>query len=601
MQSRHTRSMLSSHLLAGVLACTALANVSSSQVRPAGPPVRVAPDRFLVVPNYGTGEMVALWRDLPNETGYEILRAETGGALALVATLAANTDSWIDGTADVTKEYLYAIRARYGAVTSARSRIVRQGFGTVWPAPATHELLHGWMDTIGTAGQWGDGFHVGVDIQRVGTGNKVLAARGGLVTHATDGPNGVVNILYLDGASTFLVQTNHIDAPLVRPGQSVYPGQEIAKISERHFPVDFVDHIHFVTMTNASTFRPLNPLLIFSAAADRDPGGNTPGLVDHGGDGSVFYRVQGGGPLTVDATHPAHGDLDIIVELSDEMGTSPDQIPSLIAYAIEPPAPALGVVHHGVKSTGLPYVLFFTDTTCYSCDISVAAATALHAKLVDTTKNYGATIPGFPWQNFKHYVITNTKGLDGSAGNVDEGQYWNTNAKNDGTDDGVPHANFAGKPDTTKATEARFPDGDYTVRVHTADLVHNNTDISWTVRLENFHPIVVETDPPMGAELPAGTDEVGDLTVIFNEPMDMTVPAASILAIAGGATLHDQVWINPHTIKFTAKGLVDGNAYTLIVKALAKDRPGTPGGRALDGNKDGVGGDDYLTNFHIGF
>ena len=275
-------------------------------------------------------------------------------------------------------------------------------------------------------------------------------------------------------------------------------------------------------------------------------------------------------------------------------------MPTRLAYFIEA-LPGTCVPTHGVKDPSAPYTLFAWAGAYFG---DAPGALALSRTMMEISEDYGDEITvgmeNYPWPNYKHFLVTNTSGTTGAAADVDDSQYWNTNAKDDGSGILVAYANFAGKPDTRKATEARFPDGDYIVHIIADDLIQTaGPFLEWTVRLENFNPIVCDTDPPLGAVLPAGTDELGGATVVFNEAMDTTVSAASIMAVDNGATITGAMWINPFTIGFDLHDMVNGQAYELRVKALAKDQAGTPGNRPLDGNKNGVGGDDFTTTFSV--
>src|SRR5207302_380641 len=119
------------------------------------------------------------------------------------------------------------------------------------------------------------------------------------------------------------------------------------------------------------------------------------------------------------------------------------------------------------------------------------------------TSRPAATIP---WTIYDSYIVTNTKGTDGNIANVDKGQYWNTDAKNDSSSSYVSYANFAGKQDTSKNSEARFPDGDYEIHIVAGDLVRDK-DYAKKVRVNNFTRTVQATaggilPPEVNAPLP---------------------------------------------------------------------------------------------------
>jgi hypothetical protein len=316
----------------------------------------------------------------------------------------------------------------------------------------------------------------------------------------------------------------------------------------------------------------------------------------------VLFQRQGAAVdafLTVDATHPIEGDVDILVEMGDELGTLPDQVPTRLAYWIEQPPSTCGVSFHDVKSPASAYHLFAWENAFFgdaTSPLTVAGA------IVNTHLDAGDHIAGYPssWPNYKHFVLTNTSGSSGAAANVSAAQCWNTDAENDSEPASVAHANYAGRDDTTRASEARFPDGVYTIHVIANDLIQDaGPFLEIPVRLENFHPIVCYTNPFAGEILPAGTDEVGGLEITFNERMDTTVAPATILAVNNGATIFGATWLGDFTLSFGLGNLQGGQAYQLRVKATARDLPGTPGNRPLDGNQDGVGGDDLVVPFSV--
>jgi hypothetical protein len=179
---------------------------------------------------------------------------------------------------------------------------------------------------------------------------------------------------------------------------------------------------------------------------------------------------------------------------------------------------------------------------------------------------------------------------------VDGGQYWNTTAKNDGKSALDDTANYAGKPDTKKAAEARFPDGKYTIHVRARDLIQESDDLTTQVVIENFAPIVCGQAPK--GELPATTTEAQGYA-LFSEAMDQTVPLAGLVTVDKGATVADLQWSGDRWLVFKLKQLQKGTRYNVTVSAAAKDVPGTPGGNALDGDQDGNGGDAFTYGFKV--
>jgi hypothetical protein len=279
----------------------------------------------------------------------------------------------------------------------------------------------------------------------------------------------------------------------------LFAGQEVGEISEAHFDKDFTDHTHYVITDVMYSALQRHPLSIYGGNDDKDPHQTKPRLKDHSTNGTMLFQQQGaaGIYLPFDATHPLHGDLDLIAEVADELGTLPDQVPTKLGYWIEAPANIPGCIDfHNVKSAAAPYVLFSWHDAYFG---DAASPLAISQEIADVVQNLGPTImvgtETYPWENYKHFILTNTKGTDGAAGNVDEAEYWNSNAKTDADAETSATANYKGKPDTSKAREARFPDGEYTLHILASDLIHANEDLTTALRTENFCPIVCSCTP----------------------------------------------------------------------------------------------------------
>lgn len=84
------------------------------------------------------------------------------------------------------------------------------------------------------------------------------------------------------------------------------------------------------------------------------------------------------------------------------------------------------------------------------------------------------------------------------------------------------------------------------------------------------------------------------LTITFNERMDTSIPATGLVRVNNGAVVSGATWLGDFTLSYDLAGLQDGQTHTLRVAATALDQAGTPGHRPLDGNRDGVGGDDFV-------
>lgn len=576
----------------------------------------VPPTKLSGVPIYKKNQIELEWRhDGAMATSFEIERKEAGGAFAQVGTTNAATKKFLDTNGLATdKEYFYRVRAVGAAGPSAYTPEFQQNLKVVWPTPASDEMLHGWNDTIGTAGVAIDGkvngFHEGVDHQRPDGGShvKVLALRGGRVRAAGTGANSSVSIEVRYGDTTEYDEFYHLaNGVTVKENDAVRAGEQIGEISEDHFGVDFTDHTHMAfAKSKFGDVIEWHPLQIYLANKEKDPKEKKPALADHAGTpaGSLLWRPHGSAaaPTPYDPTKPLSGDVDLIVEVADEMGTLPDQNPNRLGYWILPNESIGNRSANGVKSRAEPYMLFDYTRAWFG---KGQADLKLHNKVVFEGQDHGPNIKSgtetYPWQNFKHYIVTNAKDVTGKVGDVDDGQYWNTNAKEDSPSPDQ-RLNYAGKPDTTKTKEARFRDGTYILVVMGSDLVNGNVDLSsadpkFNLRLENFPPIVLEARPHGDIDSPTLSE---GFNVIFSEIMDTSIAANTLVSIDNGATIANAQWLDwKLSIAFTATNLKHKTRYTVTISGNAKDQPGTPGGRQLDGNEDGVGGDPYKLHFFV--
>ncbi len=589
--------------IGGVLADAAVAQVPA------------APSNLTAIPNYGAGWIELGWRDNSNnELGFEIHRSTNGGPFMKVLQTGPNSTAIGDAAVNTTDEYVYAVAAFNAAGLSPFAPVKFQNLKTLWPVPASHEVLHNWNETIGTAGV-GDGgattgFHRGVDIQRTGANNDVVACRGGLVAATSAVANGYVIVRVKVGAAFEFDEYNHLDAAIpVAVNAIVKAGDKIGRIDQTGIftdgggnVVNFVDHVHFdQTATLLGNAITRHPLLLFKANADKDPQEANPGLQHHVGSpaGTFLFRnnTAGGPYLPFSALEPLFGDLDIIAEISDVLGTNPDHVPQLLAYWIEPPANQACTRYAAVRNADVPYVLFDWSRRYFGAG---QANTTFMQSIVDANQDYGSALvvggQQYPWQNFKHFIITNTKKASGTAGDVDATQYWNSNAKSDATAPTAETANFAGKPDATNGGNARFPDGTYTIKIRLADLIHTVV-MSQAVRIENFPPIVCEASPTI--DLP-NTTTTAQGYVLFNEAMDTPLtPANTLVTIDKGATVTGQQWSGDRWLAYSLGNLKKNTRYIVTIKKNARDLPGTPGSNQLDGNKDGTAGDDFTYSFFV--
>jgi hypothetical protein len=125
----------------------------------------------------------------------------------------------------------------------------------------------------------------------------------------------------------------------------------------------------------------------------------------------------------------------------------------------------VNVPYHNVKSSAAPYVLAkFDDSWFPAQPFTNGKFSLVYADdgIVDGTHPKTGELRVNPndkeWALTKNYIVTNTKGTDGTVANVVD-QYWRTKAKDDGASDTSTHANYAGNYQTTfNNGNARFKD-----------------------------------------------------------------------------------------------------------------------------------------------
>lgn len=559
-----------------------------------------APVNCRALPDYGDGSILVEWDDLEAETGYRVYRsvAAEGPFAQIGDDLPPDTLSLIDLAPDPALEHFYMVRAFDDFGESPDSNVFQQNVKIIWPNPGNHALLHNWNETIGNAAAYG--FHRGCDIQQVGlTPNMIHFPRGGIVARVgNQGRDN--NHIYVEvriGADLRYDSFNHLTGKKVTDlgydvGDYVRAGQEIVPIGDEYFvfhTVDFVDHTHYFIPSHPITNETdgQHPLKIFAAADERDPGNLRPSHHDHGllSDGTVLYHRQGAIPgppylelpLGDDPATPDEdeADVDLHVEIADLMGFGATQVPTSVAWWIS--GPDCAGDPPSVRSAAAPYVLLrWGDRSFRQEPVEwqhlVDAAQDLAPLISYEGVDYPAT-----WNNFKHFILTNTAGDDGAPLSVDETQYWNTNAMQDGSPPEVAHANFAGLEDATRAADARFPDGSYTLHVVTTDLLGSTEDSIPGVELENFPPAVITR----------GFEPGGSFHCKFSEPMDTAAVDSAIEfnQIGTGPLGHSVSW-SPDGCELTLTPDLPLEACPLYEVVIDATIAADPAGRLLDASYD---------------
>lgn len=473
-------------------------------------------------------------------------------------------------------------------------------------------------------------YHFGVDVMRVGndaTGKKtVVAPFSGRIR----------NFVVLNGDQNLAVRISngehyllaHLQNSVMGAGDIggwVMAGARVAEVLNNDFGV-YGAHVHCNRDVQPYNFA--NPvatnmrhfLELYSAGSSlRDPTGAAPQVlnptkpdtIDPNAD-PILFKADGAGGAYFTAKTPVNppppqkaqifivkGKVDIVAGAQDPMGhpVKPAAVFS-IGYWIE----ARRRFAHDVMSQGRPYVLHRCSPHLFNGN------QPLTNDIYETTQK---TVVWNTWTNCYHYVVTNTKGIDGSMANVDASQHWATKAKNVAGGE----ANGVGKGDATKASEAYFPDGPYEVFVRVSDL--NTTVVispsSHThVWVENFPPAVADHFGVLDTA-PSG-EQVCAVAVRFSEPMNRS---SVELATKVFDDLDNEVpvvakWSNDSMEVTFVPNSFAGYRYRVFIDAgIAKDLSGGPNGTGAfldsafglpqhNGVSEGSGKDSYRFEVHCG-
>lgn len=391
----------------------------------------------------------------------------------------------------------------------------------IWPVTGanSHQMLTGYADG---APENTYGFHEGIDIWVDGKGGQdVVAMRKGKVLFKNAGYQGgsVTIAVDLGGGVTEwdrYLHVGNLDAGFAI-GDTIDAGTKLGVISTTKYD-EGSRHLHVSVLSAAppdasapaqTTER--NPFLRFAAAADRDPLGKTPKLLDINGDMESFLITKSGDPTAI-AKQTISGEVDFIADGVDPMNDTLKfpSAPFSMGYYVEP-LYTEGVGWHGVKNDNAPYQLYryddqwFADTP-YADDADKGKLFQVYDKSREVAKKTGPNPTDFPF--VQSAILTNTKGTNGRVANVDKNQYWKTDAKDDGAADTVDYANYASKPKAANNAEARFKDGEYEIHVtmNDASQSHGADVVPGKLRLDNFKQTAL---PGKGGQAP-------DITTIFN-------------------------------------------------------------------------------------
>lgn len=478
-----------------------------------------APDSVVAFPSYGAAnEIVVRFQDTAgDETGFEVRRKSGTGGWTLVASLPDNPGTgqveWRDNTIILDTLYTYRVRSVNADGNSAwagpteETQLPTNNF---WPREdGVRDIMIIWSGSA--SGNW-QKFHEGVDfhaIEPVADPPPIVRAiRGGvLATVAFSGPGLTVAVEVSTGPGTteYDYYLHLQDITTKSTGDQIAPGEYLGRISFVYS--SGIRHTHIMRMAANSLLGSncRSPWLNFSLAADLDPFGNDPHLldqsgssIDYGPDGRVVFAVDATTPATV--RDPVRGDVDLLVEAYDNMNTSLayENNVSAVGYWVESHAPG----GTDIGSSVSPLRLCDFDDTWFSDYTPIVDK--FNAVYDDTRPHVGLSIKR------SHYIITSATTSSGDPGDVDGSKFWRTKAR---TGSGsAPY--FESALTARHNSEARFPDGNYTVHVLISDQVHTDVQETRDIILDNWLPLVTVVQVQ-------STDILSSASWVFNDFTDM--------------------------------------------------------------------------------
>jgi hypothetical protein len=443
--------------------------------------VPTAPTELKVVPVYTTNTMKLTWVDnANNETNYNVERKTGSGSYSLLTILGSNVQQYLDNTVATSTEYTYRVYASNGDGNSGYSNESTNKIDVAWPlSNGSHEMMNGWQD--GTPNNiWG--FHEGMDVQDDGSGGQTVESlRGGIIKRKDQSyAGGHFAVEVENGANTFYDRFLHIQITTAKvEGEVITPGENVGTISTTAYS-NGARHVHTALLNSwvnpngfagdGSNF--CNPFSIYTADADKDPLGNAPGLEDMDGDGhTILYKRPDNSYITNGIIYE---DVDICAEMADNMGSNPRQNARKVGYWVD------GSQAGGddIQSAGTPYWLYNFDQW-----FGQNPPNTNFDNVYDPDKSITSASTGFP-KRF-HIIVTNTKGTDGSVGNLDASQLWRTDARK--ASGIVPNGSNAQR--ARENQEAKFPDGTYYVHIKSEDMIHSSDNVQ-SVLIDNSRPYV---------------------------------------------------------------------------------------------------------------
>ncbi|MBE7173166.1 MAG: T9SS type A sorting domain-containing protein [Williamsia sp.] len=462
-------------------------------------------------PNIGGNSVEVKWAAVPGAQEYEYRRKENNGAYSAWISAGLNT-TVNDGMLTAASTYTYQVRVKVGGVITDTSNEKKTGFTRTWPVrkagdctTESVELLHGFGQPIGGfASAPTEYFHEGIDIQGESAVNNecVKAPMGAIVLyHGGAGSNIAVNLQVNLNGTTRYIQFNHLkslNASLV-DGETVAPGDSLGLIADGIWStLTSHTHCHFWS-TYADLFgTAINPFNIWDNNTYRDPQGNNPQVINTNGDeDSLRFRKTPGSSDYFPANGKVHNGVDIVVEAVDkESSDAPWQVPKIVGYFIQRQENTNWV--DAVKTTASPYVL--VDNNIYYQSSSSSGNPAVVNTIIDFRNALrsmppATPKPGYDFEQWFTYIVTNTKGTTGAAADLDSNQHWATDARKTVAEDN----GFKTGYDKARAVdEAKFPDGKYRINIRLEDFVNKAPDFQREIMVDNFRPYAKKVEIKSG-------------------------------------------------------------------------------------------------------
>ena len=534
-----------------------------------------APSAVVAFPSYGpAAEIVVRWQDnAVDETTFQVER-RLGATWTAVATVAAHagtgTVEWRDNTIALDTLYSYRVRARNASgdsvwvQTPADSQRPTNNF---WPrTDGVHDIMNIWS---GTAVGNGQKFHEGIDfhaIEPVPTPPPdVQAMRGGtLATTTFSGPGQTIAVEVTTGPGTteYDYYLHLQDTTTKAAGDQIAPGEYLGRISTAAYGAGW-RHTHVMRMAanglgGAGWPNCRSPWRNFTTAADLDPLGNNPHLLDQSGgaggapDGRLIFAISATAAGTV--VDPVRDDVDLLVEAYDDMNTSLAYENNLSAFAYWVEAHPPGGT--AIGSAAAPLKLYDFDDTWFADFIPIRDK---FDDVFDETRIHpgSALFPGF-YMKRGHMIATSATAAAGNPGDADGSRFWRSKARTGSGATPYYHDALLARHNG----EARFPDGRYTVHALMSDQVHLNVADTRDLIVDNWLPYVLSVTTQsttvlsnggwafnagsgmIDANYPAGPTDIVQagvpanaisFTITFSEPMNtatLNIPGVSWAAPA---------------------------------------------------------------------